>query len=82
MRNSSTPEKGQLIVVSSVTYALKGRDLLFSRGIKAYVERLPRTQETGCGYGLFVPKRAAEAEEILRDAGIRVLYRAGRSAPA
>ena len=28
------------IVVSSVTYALKSRDLLFSRGIKAYVERL------------------------------------------
>ena len=37
------------IVVSSVTYALKSRDLLFSRGIKAYVERLPRTRENGCG---------------------------------
>ena len=69
-----------LIVVSSVTYALKGRELLFSHGIKSYVERLPRTRENGCGYGLYVPRRADDAERILRAAGVRVLYRTERGA--
>ncbi len=80
MENRRDREEKTLIVVSSVTYALKGRDLLFARGIKSYVERLPRTRENGCGYGLYVPRRAEEAERILRAAGVRVLYRAERGA--
>ena len=65
-----------MIMVSSVTYAMKGRDLLFRHGIKAYVERVSRTSENvGCGYGVVVPQRVDEAERILRDAGIRVLGR-------
>ena len=60
------------------TYALKSRDLLFQRGIKAYIERLPRTRESGCGYGVYVPQRTDEAERILRDAGVKVFYRAER----
>ena len=67
-----TGGKLDLIVVSSVTYALKSRDLLFQRGIKAYIERLPRTRESGCGYGVYVPQRTDEAERILRDAGVKV----------
>lgn len=82
MENRSTPESGQLIVVSSVTYALKSRDLLFERGIKGYVERLPRTQKSGCGYGVYVPRRTDEAERILRENGVRVLYRAERGETA
>lgn len=78
MGNQNDRGERPLIVVSSVTYALKGRDLLFSRGIKAYVERLPRTRENGCGYGLYVPQHAAEAERILREAGVRVLFRTER----
>ena len=61
-----------LLVVSSVTYAMRGRDLLFKQGIRAYIERLPRTRETGCGYGLYVPSLVDEAEQILRDARFRV----------
>ena len=34
-----------LLVVSSVTYAMKGRELLFRHGIRGYVERIPKTQE-------------------------------------
>lgn len=78
MGNQNRPGEKPLIVVSSVTYALKGRDLLFARGIKAYVERLPRTRENGCGYGLYVPRRTEEAERILREAGVKVLYRTER----
>lgn len=43
MENKRDTGGKRLIVVSSVTYALKSRDLLFQRGIKAYIERLPRT---------------------------------------
>ena len=64
-----------LIGVSSVTYAMKGRDLLFRHGIRGYVERIPTTGETGCGYGLYVPRGADAAERILRENRIRVLGR-------
>lgn len=67
-----------LIVVSSVTYAMKGRELLSQRGFRAYVLRVPRTSETGCGYGLFVPDGADEAEQVLRENHIRILGRMDR----
>ena len=78
MENKRDTGGKRLIVVSSVTYALKSRDLLFQRGIKAYIERLPLTRESGCGYGVYVPQRTDEAECILRDAGVKVFYRAER----
>ncbi|HCA72403.1 MAG TPA: DUF3343 domain-containing protein [Ruminococcaceae bacterium] len=69
----------QLIIVSSITYAMKSRELLFYYGIKAYVERLPRTPDMpGCGYGVYVPDRTDEAERILRREGIHVLGRRER----
>lgn len=64
-----------LLVVSSITYAMKSRDLLTARGFRAYVERIPRTRETGCGYGVYVPRGADEAEGILREHGVRILGR-------
>ena len=64
-----------LLVVSSVTYAMKGRDLLFRHGIRGYVARIPRTEETGCGYGIYVPQGADAAERILWENHIRVLRR-------
>ncbi len=64
-----------LLVVSSVTYAMKSKEILSRWGIRAYVERIPKTEETGCGYGVYVPHRTEEAEKILRDHGIRILNR-------
>lgn len=65
--------------VSSITYAMKSRDLLLSHGIRAYVERTTRLQEQkGCGYGVYVPKDADRAQEILTQAGIRILGRSDR----
>ncbi len=64
-----------LILVSSVTYAMKARELLLQSGIRGYVERIPKTAETGCGYGVYVPDGADAAEKILRDNGVRVLGR-------
>lgn len=64
-----------LIVVSSVTYAMKARELLVHHGIRGYVERIPKTAETGCGYGVYVPEGADAAEQILRENNIRILAR-------
>lgn len=66
------------ILVSSVTYAMKSRDLLFKQGIKAYVERVPPTASSGCGYGVYVPQGADEAERLLKENGIKVLGRTSR----
>lgn len=63
-----------LILVSSITYAMKGRELLAKRGISAYLERVPHLEgKTGCGYCLYVPQRTEQAVALLRQAGIHVL---------
>jgi len=68
-----------LIMVSSVTYAMQGRELLRQYGIKAQIERTPkRQQRQGCGYSLYVPQNTEEAERILKEKGIRVIGRAER----
>ena len=64
----------KLIMVSSVTYAIKGRDLLRSHGIKAYIERTPNASDrVGCGYSIAVSGNVKTAIEILKSAGIKVL---------
>ena len=67
-----------MILISSITYAMKSRDILFSYGIKAYVERTPSGNRAGCGYSIYVPDRTDEAESILVGAGIKILGRAER----
>ena len=67
-----------LIMVSSITYAMKARDLLIGNGIGAYIERTPKIERNGgCGYGLYIPKRTGEAENLLRAHGIKIVGRTG-----
>ena len=70
--------KKQLIMVSSITYAIKGRELLRAKGYRAYIERTPGNLDTAeCGYSIYVNGDADAAEQILRDAGIKILGRSG-----
>ena len=70
--------KKQLIMVSSITYAIRGRELLRAKGYRAYIERTPGNLDTaGCGYSIYVNGDADAAEQILRDAGIKILGRRG-----
>lgn len=62
-----------LIIAGSVTYALKGKDLLLKHGIKSYIERNTRTREYGCGYALYIPNNFEKAEKLLRDNNIKIL---------
>ena len=66
--------EGPVIKVGSVTYAMKGRDLLAGYGIRAYIERVQRPGEGGCGYGLYVPKQTDKAQGLLREHGIFRYY--------
>ena len=68
--------KKELILVSSITYAMKAKTLLEHAGFRAYTTRLPRNiQTTGCGYCVYVERGTDRAEQLLRKAGIRVLGR-------
>lgn len=67
-----------LIMVSSVTYAMKAKQILNSFGIRSEIERT-KDMKKGCGYSLYVPKNTDEAEKILRENNIKILGRAERS---
>ena len=69
-----------LIMVSSVTYAMKGKQILNNVGIRCEIERTPkRDAQNGCGYSLYVPKNTDEAEKILRENNVKVIGRSERS---
>ncbi|WP_243112522.1 MULTISPECIES: putative Se/S carrier-like protein [Acutalibacteraceae] len=69
-----------LILVGSITNAIKSRNILVRLGIRSYVERIPGSYANGgCGYCIFVPGgRADEAEDILLRYGVPVNGRAER----
>ncbi len=61
------------IEVGSVTYAMKGRDLLQKHGYKAYLTRNPRPKEDdGCGYVIYVNNIDNKCFNILKRNGILV----------
>ena len=61
-----------IMVMPSVTYALKGRDTLRRNGISARVERINPQNGGGCGYGVVVSGNPAKAEAVLSNAGLRI----------
>lgn len=75
-----------VITFRSVTPAQRGKDMLFRRGIEAFLQRTPRWMEQqGCGYCLRVDCRELpEAVEALRTGGIlyRKVYRCTREGEA
>ena len=57
-----------LIKLSSVTEAIKARDMLAKNGIKAVVTRIPAQKSgDGCGYGLDIKNRRDEAMELIKE---------------
>lgn len=69
----------QLILVPSVTYAMRGKNILDRFKIRSYIERTPKTHQVySCGYCLFVPENAQTAHEILLSKGIKVIGRVAR----
>ena len=68
------------ISVTSVTYAIKGRDLLLQRGILASIGRTPgHVDRVGCGYSIFVRGNLEAAVSVLRQHGIKVVSVGGEA---
>ena len=66
-----------LIKLSSVTQAMKARDILRKHGINSKVHRIPAVKGQGaCSYGLLINKNLIKAVEILRDNNIKIAGRA------
>ena len=66
--------KKNIISVGTVTYALKGRDILRNNGYKAFVERNSRNiGKYGCGYQIVSVGDTNAIVDILNEAGIKIL---------
>ena len=65
----------KIIVLSSVTYALKAQELLKSNGIYANLTRSRAVKNVrGCGYGISFDHALYEkAQNLLNDSGIPTL---------
>ena len=58
----------------TVTYAIKGRDLLRHHGYKVRMERVTSgIGKAGCGYSLVLEGDAEAAERLLRGADVKLL---------
>lgn len=65
---------GNLIITGTITYAIRGRDILRKYGFKASIERNLKTNKRyGCGYGIAAFGDLNEITKILNDNGIKVL---------
>lgn len=63
-----------VIYVTSITYAIKGRDVLRKHGFKAYIERKTNTNGTaGCGYVIIAQGNRNKITSTLMNFGINVL---------
>lgn len=54
-----------LITMTSITYAMKAKNLLNSMGVYCEIERTPKDLGTGCGYSLRVRDNADKIIGIL-----------------
>ena len=65
----------KVIVLSSITYALKAQELLKSNGIYSNITRSKTVKSVrGCGYGIsFDPASAEKAQSLLITNGIPII---------
>lgn len=62
------------IAVGSITYAIKGRDILRKAGIKSHVERKTNQKgNTGCGYVIIAYGNREKIVDILKRNGIKII---------
>ena len=63
-----------VIVTGTVTYAIRGRDILRRHGIAATVERNSAgLGRLGCGYGIVVKGDIEHAVDILRKNSVKII---------
>lgn len=63
-----------VVSTGTITYAIKGRDLLRSLGYKAYVERRQYgLGSKGCGYVIVFEGNPEKAKAALQGAAVKIL---------
>lgn len=66
--------KRYIITTGTITYAIKGRDLLRRSGFNVKIERITSgLGSAGCGYTLILEGELQRPEKLLRDAGVKIL---------
>lgn len=60
------------ISTGTVTYAIKGRDILRQHGYSAAIERLSGAGRIGCGYGIVFGGDPEKAEKLLRASAVKI----------
>ena len=65
--------KRYIITTGTVTYAIKGRDILRKNGFKVRTERITGEKTSGCGYAIILDGELESAERLLRQHGVKVL---------
>lgn len=62
-----------LVITGTVTYAVKGRDLLRRQGYKASIERVTAGERIGCGYGILTFGEPKKIKEALESGKVKIL---------
>ena len=63
-----------MIVTGTITYAMRGRDILRKNGFNAMVERNSSgLGRMGCGYGIVIYGELGNAVELLRENGVKII---------
>ncbi len=62
-----------LIVTGTITYAIRGRDILRKKGFIANMEKTKSSLEHGCGYSISVSGDIEKIKEILLKTGVKIL---------
>ncbi len=66
--------KRYFIITGTVTYAIKGRNFLRSKGYEAEMRRLTNISgNVGCGYGIYTNCEPDAAKELFLQNGIKFL---------
>ncbi len=66
--------KEYIITTGTVTYAIKGRDILRRKGYKAHIEKVTSGRgNMGCGYAIVFYGDINAAESLLRSSGVKIL---------
>ncbi len=66
--------ESKIIMLQSITYATKARNILLKAGIRADITKTPKSySESGCGYSLVVPYKGDIAISLLKEKGFVIL---------
>ena len=64
---------GCVIELTSITYAIKARDLLRKNKFRVTVEKSTGKTKKGCAYSVAVDRDCRTAANLLENAGIKIL---------